>query len=351
MKQYINEIFTIRAIACLSIVLLHSLNYAIDGYRESLSSIEFFSASGFGMLLYFGTPTFILISEILIANSYKHHIPKGFLTKRFKYIFVPYIVMAIFYAVVDIYLNELNFNFYTFTIESAKNIFLGDWHGYFILIIFQFYILHALLYNKLKIWSPSKVLIISFIINFIYLAFFRLTDPMNFIFADYIWERFHWMPIFGWLFYFFIAYYIGTNYNKFITYIMKKKYFLVVILAVSVAVMMCLTLTGVFTRTSKRPDMIFYTLSLVALLFLIASITKRIPKLLSMISRYSFGIYLVHIVFLTVLFQPHNMIPFPIYVVLTFIGSLAGSIFIIYTFNKINIGKFIVGKIGIKPKS
>ena len=174
MKNYINEIFIVRSIACLAIVLLHSLNYAIVGYRENLTTIEYFASSGFGMLFYFGTPTFVLISEILIANSYKDSIPKNFLKKRFKLILIPYIIMAIFYSFVDIHLNSTPLTFKSFIVESLKNIFLGDWHGYFVLIIFQFYILHVLLHNKLKEWKPKLVLSISFIVNLGYLSFFRL---------------------------------------------------------------------------------------------------------------------------------------------------------------------------------
>ncbi|ANR67299.1 acyltransferase family protein [Staphylococcus equorum] len=350
MKNYINEIFAIRTIACLSVVLLHSINYAIAGYRDDLSTLEYLASSAFGMILYFGTPTFILISEILISNSYSDFIPKNFLFKRFKYILIPYIAMAIFYSLVDIHTNNLNLDLSTFIIEASKNIFLGDWHGYFVLIIFQFYILHALLYKKLKVWNPTWVLSISFIINFVYLAFFQLTKPMNFIFADYIWLRFNWILFLGWIFYFFLAYYIGSNYKKFIPMISKFKFLISIILVISFISIMGFTYLEIFERSSKRPDMIIYTCSLVCLLFILASILKRTPKLVGLISRYSYGIYLIHIVFLVLVFHPNENIPFIVYITLTFIGSLVSSIIIIYLLNKFTLGKYLVGKVGLKPK-
>ena len=69
--------------------------------------------------------------------------------KRIRYILIPYTVMGLFYALQYTYQEE-DF-LHAFVLQSAKNIFLGDFHGYFILIIMQFYILHAVLFEFLGV--------------------------------------------------------------------------------------------------------------------------------------------------------------------------------------------------------
>lgn len=351
MKNYINEIFFVRAIACLSVVLLHNLNYAIEGYREMLPNSTVVIASGFAMLFYFGTPAFVLISEILVANSYKERIPKNFLSKRFKLILIPYILMGTLYALPEINAAGGELSVSTFLSTAFQNVVLGEWHGYFVIIIFQFYILHMLLYKKLKVWKPSWVLIVSFLVNAIYLTFFRITEPTNIPIATYIWDRGHWLLFLGWVFYFFIAYYIGVNYQKFKEKISRYKLLIFSAFSVSTVVVMAFTLLDVFYRTSKRPDMILYTCTLVFLIFIGAIYLKRVPKLIGLVSQYSYGIYLLHMFFLIAVFKPTSSIPFPLYVTLTFLGSLVFSMLLIYLLNQIPIGKYVVGKIGVKPKN
>ena len=58
---------------------------------------------------------------------------------------------------------------------------------------------------------------------------------------------------------------------------------------------MTLAYTGILTPIqSKRVDIIFYTISLTFLFFYIASRMQNIPSFLIEVSKYSFGIYLLH---------------------------------------------------------
>ena len=100
-----------------------------------------------------------------------------------------------------------------------KHLLLGDYHGYFILIILQFYVLHYFFHENLKKWSPKIVLPVSFMISALYLGFFNFTPSIQTSVGQYIWDKFYWIPFLGWLFYFTLAYYSGRYYPTFVSYL------------------------------------------------------------------------------------------------------------------------------------
>lgn len=84
MERKLNsEMFVLRSIACLSIALLHAL-YRVydDGNTPWVESV--------GLLLTFGTPVFVFISQFVLSFAYPDGIPAKFWEKRIKYILLPY---------------------------------------------------------------------------------------------------------------------------------------------------------------------------------------------------------------------------------------------------------------------
>src|SRR5690625_809265 len=123
-KGILREIIILRALACLSIVTLHTINQVVwlDNGNGSLD----FALESISGLLSFGTPTFVLISIILLGYAYPDELPNGFYKKRFKFIFVPFLVMALFYGVI--------FNLQAVT-TIPKYVFynvFGYYHGWFV---------------------------------------------------------------------------------------------------------------------------------------------------------------------------------------------------------------------------
>ncbi|MCD8511872.1 MAG: acyltransferase family protein [Bacillus sp. (in: Bacteria)] len=163
----IKEIFIIRAIACLSIVLLHAIGIGLTSISNEVGTLSYITFDSINMFLFFGTPTFIFISELLIAYSYRNRkLPSHFLKKRFKLLFLPFLFMALFYSIP--HATSIN----DWGLKIFLNVFIGDFHGYFVLIIFQFYVLHLLLHKFLQKWRPKVVLTISLAINIAYLSVF-----------------------------------------------------------------------------------------------------------------------------------------------------------------------------------
>lgn len=76
MKVYTSVIFWMRAIACLSVVMIHAISttfYKFDmpnsGYILRVSQV----------VLMYATPMFVFISEFLIAKNYHIYLKENFL--------------------------------------------------------------------------------------------------------------------------------------------------------------------------------------------------------------------------------------------------------------------------------
>lgn len=346
-KKLVNEIFWLRSISCLAIVLIHAIEASIDFQTKQLGSTSF-SLENLHLILLFATPTYVFISEFLLAKAYRDGVPPGFLIKRMRSLLIPYCFMGIVYAVFDM---TKGFTWSAVIVETVKNIVMGDFVAWFILLIFQFYILHMILSRVLNRIPPLRALIFSFVVNVLYLAFFNLTQPIAIIpFHDYIWARGYWIPCLGWLFYFTVGYYAGRNYEYVIQWIRRHKLWIFG----STLLMMALVFLfndHIFTKTtSKRPDMLLYTCCVIGLIFYVSNKVQQIPQWVYHISSYSFSIYLLHKLFMGWIPYISEM-GFIGYTIILFVSSLTGSIIMAYLFNRIPFGRYLVGGIQhVKPK-
>lgn len=343
--KMIPEMFVLRAAACLSITLLHALNRI---YPDPNALLDFVK-----LLLTFGTPAFVFISEMILSYSYPDDTPKSFWRKRIQYIFVPYLLFGAFYAL----MKASEDWFAAGEISPAvlwsylwRHILLGDYHGYFILIVFQFYLLHTLFNRYIRRASPGIVLFLSLAINLIYLASFNFTRAPSFAEASYIWEKMYWLPFAGWLFYFSLAYYCGRNYEKFHKLVSKYGGWSIPATVVAGSIAYMLQAYDVLSKiSSKRVDMVFVTASLIFLICFSVSKVQRLPPFFVWVSKYSFGIYLLHPLWMAVMVIPMQKNPEIatnwIGMTILFIGSVFGSIGVAYMLNKFRWGPYFIGKI------
>ncbi len=344
-KNYISEIFILRAVACLSVVLLHSIEVTQFNVSTIDDKLNVFITI-IRVLLTFGTPTFIFISILLISYSYPNGLPSDFLRRRFKLIMLPYLSMAVFYGVLSSIVGSLSIK--ETIIEVVFHI-LGNYHGYFVLIIFQFYLLSYFFHNYLSRKNPFVIITLSLIINLLYLAIFNFSKaPIDSELVNYIWLKGHWIPFVGWLFYFTLAYYIGKNYAFFLSLLDKHRRLILsatIFFAIITAILSSLELIPV---SSKSYIMVFFTTSMIGTLYNILTKIDSIPYLIMQISRYSFPIYLLHIFFLLIINKALGIIGIDwtfFKIIVLFVGSIVASISATYLLNKLKVGKYLVGGI------
>lgn len=337
----INEVFWLRCIACIAVTFRHALN---NGY------VHYTEMSGYHSIVYimfnfvlFGVPVFVFISEFLLANKYSVRLPKGFIKKRLKILAIPYIFMSIVFAIFEIE----NWTFRNFFTEVSKNLFLGESTVYFIIIIFQFYILHILFRNHLSRLSPRLVIPIAFIINVIYLSIFNFTNPPDNSIGEYFWNPGYWMPFVGWLFYFVLGFYCGQNYSHVIHFIRKNKFIVLILPVVFFSIILINNKYLLLDQDSKRFDMLLFATSIIFLLLLITSFRRKVPKIVIFVSNYSFSIFLLNDFFYKLLLpiSPPDFLNIFTYSSLVFLLSIISSVALSFIFNKFWFGKYLVGNV------
>ncbi|WP_433744911.1 acyltransferase family protein [Falsibacillus pallidus] len=348
-KQPINELYFIRAIACMSVVGIHSLTMLVSHHTLPQTTVQI--ARTLQMILLFATPMFILISEFILSYAYPDKLPKGFYKKRFMFIFLPYIMMALVYS---FYYNSIGSNTIKgFMDISLHNLLQASWHGYFIVIIFQFYFLHTF-YNKfLSKTNPWLIVSFSFVINVVYLYIFSFIEPPvnNLQNAEEIWYGYSRLPFLGWIFYFSIAYYGGRNIPLFKEKLQKYRYALMLLVFFAAGYVLYNYHSGTLQIvSSRRIDILIYTVILYVLLFQLTSKLKKAPNFILQISRYSFAIYLLHplVQLLTNDLLPDNM-NIILYTTIQFTMGIVISILLSMLLNRLPIGFAFIGKLGKVP--
>ncbi|MBJ7573333.1 acyltransferase family protein [Bacillus halotolerans] len=347
----IKEIFMIRCISCLSVVLLHIISMVLMLQAEALADISH-TVDSLRTLLMFSTPAFIFISEFLLARSYPDGVPEGFLKKRGKVIFIPFLFIAAIDALLMASAMGGKLTFLAFVQKYLENVFLGNFIGYFILVIFQFYILHMLFHEYLKKASPKWVLSVSFVVTAAYLGYFSADSPAPASEQGGSFP-FFWVPFAGWLFYFCLAYYCGKEYKRFLALLNQYRWVVYGAAVGSAALVVAVSYFGeVGMISSKRPDIMLYSTSMIFLCFHLFSNIKQVPKIIMFISNYSFSIYLLHAYFMIigyVLLLNMPDIPAVPAVFLLFAVCTAGPILTSWALNKFKYGYLFVGKI-YQPK-
>ncbi|WP_349497286.1 acyltransferase family protein [Bacillus cereus] len=200
-------------------------------------------------------------------------------------------------------------------------------------------------------------MLFSLILNVVYLAIFNFIDPEIVLpiyneKVKYIWYTIlYQIPFMSWIGYFSVAYYCGKNMDVFLSFLEKNIKFIWLACVCTAILVMTLAYTGILTPIqSKRVDIIFYTISLTFLFFYIASRMQNIPSFLIEVSKYSFGIYLLHPFFQLLVeraypnqFSNYNLI---IYIFIAFLIGVLAPMICTHLLNKMKFGPYIVGKVG-----
>lgn len=344
--KIIRELFFIRAIACLSVVMIHAISYAYRSY--SLNGLQIIYLKNIQMLFMFATPSFILISLIILSHSYKNRKPKHFWRKRWQYLMMPYFCIGFLYVLV--FQNE-SLSFADFLIKLLKIYFLGEWVGYFVIIIVQFYALYFILDKYLQRLRPMPTILLSFILNFLYLYHVNFQLKIPFL-KDISFYKYYYLFFFSWIFYFVVGYYIGRHLDRFTELI--KRYYPLILIGILLNYLLIIYLTNekiLTSISSKRVDILLYTCLVLFGLYYIGSKIKKIPTFLLWISQSSYGIYLLHDIILkhvgNKLFTLIS-IPFPVYILLQFLMGVLLPMGIVYIFNQWKKGPLLVGKINLQ---
>jgi peptidoglycan/LPS O-acetylase OafA/YrhL len=304
------EFDLLRSLAIIGVVIIH-ITAPLDLYAHQGIFMYYLFVS-LHLAQRFCVPVFLIISGFFLTYKidYQQN-PTLVLKRRLFRIIPPYLFWSLFFYSLDIALGERTFNLFSLLKDLLTGSAVGAY--YFVILIIQFYILWWLL-SKLKIWSYTKLLMISLgiqilITSYLYYYLFQI----------------HYFPVIdlmyrliaAWSFYFVFGLFLGKNYENTKNFLQKIRVPLILLtcifLLLSIVEFYIIdglnllntinTQTG--TIAAKIETAISYwrissQLYSVAFFLLIISfhntnfLSSGVTQIFKKVSEYSFAIYLIH---------------------------------------------------------
>lgn len=182
-KLRLDELTIMRAIACLSVLMVHISAIPFDEMLGSEWTLTFFAY--FNRAFKYTTPAFIFLSGLM---QYYHNSEgvfnfKKFMKKRFGPIFWPYLTAVLLYETVFLLVGAKGFDLK----GGLVRLLLGtsNYHLYFVVIIMQLYLLMPLILKAFEHFDDKLVLFGSLVVN-LWAREFLIMPYSDRIFINYL---------------------------------------------------------------------------------------------------------------------------------------------------------------------
>ena len=352
-KERLLELDVMRGIAFLFIVLQHTIGGF--SYRDDISFNNFIVSK----FIYIGAETgvelFIFLTAASLIYTYINKFDiKDFYIKKLKFLVLPFVIWSII-----IMIN----NGQTLNVQSILVIFTGDaqYHLWYMGMILRIY-----LYFPIILWITKKVLKQNIYIKsgvFILLAYLYSYVLNHYGIAGFVIEHLfknpsdlekklvNISPIF-YYFYFVIGVYAICNYKKFKEKVLKFKYLISVVYIITFGFYFYIAVTERYSlglpvlKSSIEMSILYRTMSILffyLVSYIIAEKFSIMLNILTVISRYSFPAYLIHVMILNRLTLYVATGPHIIYYLRYFFMVSSISIAISWLINYIPYSEYIVG--------
>lgn len=340
---------TLRVFTTFFVILYHICCIYLDQYGKIPNKTWWFFCFC-NTIVMCSVPVFVMLSGALILQ--KEYLLTDFLKKRFSRILLPFIFWSAVYIAFSIS-NETStgkyMSLYDVVLWSFDKLKFGaEYHLWFVYMIIGLYLFVPIISKWIKNTNENEIVYYLLIWGF----WMLMEQPI----MSYFKIDFHLIHFSGYLGYFILGYYLSIkdfNLNRFAINTISA---LMILLGSTFAAF------GIYQSvlsTSKanlyfQSNLNFHVLLIGSGLFLLYRFNpiknKKIIKIISFFSKYSFGIYLVHILtfksFDTITFYfSYYIIDLDIIyrVPLLAIYSFLISTLMIYLVNKLPFGKYISG--------
>lgn len=291
------ELVYFRALTCMLIILTH----IFTEYMRHLDTTQLAEQKLIYYLQHiviFGTPSFIILSQLLTTLNYDM-VNWKYIWERVKYILLPYFIVGAFYC-----FSESKITATSFTHQLYENLLLGRWHGYFIIVIMQFVLLSYMIFKiSPKIFDSKIMLIATFVIQFSFLHQFDTNEAFSERFLA-IYPLSENTFILGWIFFFFFGAYIGRNYTAVINFLHQYVFIVIILAILSFGIFVIFQHHDYGWVTSFNENLMCYHASMFLLLLSLCLHFKNLMiGSINLVSAFSFFIYLFHPIILSTLYE------------------------------------------------
>lgn len=352
-KERLLELDVMRGIAFLFIVLQHTIGGF--SYIDDISFNNFIVSK----FIYIGAETgvelFIFLTAASLIYTYINKFDiKDFYIKKLKFLVLPFVIWSII-----IIIN----NGQTLNVQSILVIFTGDaqYHLWYMGMILRIY-----LYFPIILWITKKLLKQNIYIKsgvFILLAYLYSYVLNHYGIAGFVIEHLfknpsdlekklvNISPIF-YYFYFVIGVYAICNYKKFKEKVLKFKYLISAVYIITFGFYFYIAVTERYSlglpvlKSSIEMSILYRTMSILFFYLVSCIIAEKFSimlNILTVISRYSFPAYLIHVMILNRLTLYVATGPHIIYYLRYFFMVSSISIAISWLINYIPYSEYIIG--------
>ncbi len=346
----------LRAMAIIGIVFCHA---SVSFVTQGIGRPDFYIAAFFDCFRDFSIPIFVMLSGALLINRRDSLL--DFFKKRLSRIFIPFVFWVVLYIIYSARVID-----HGFSLSKAIDIFFGTsstigvafWFIWMIVIVyFLIFIINKIIEfgcTKIADFDKKFILILTILsVIFIALADFNFINPMSSKITYFI----------SFITYIIIGYFIANN--DYVRNKVSAEMMIAATLILSVGFYFYYIFGFVVPRSILANRFVYMSYFNLLLLLMSVSIfllfkylsrmqfAERIEKsnfgsLITVISKYSFGIYLCHYLILyqlkrsLVRFYAYQspLIWIPVLVILTVVISLV----VLYILNRISVLKRFSGK-------
>lgn len=309
----------LRTIACFSVIVLHTS--ASNWHKSSVESFSWQVFNFYDGLVRFCVPVFVMISGVFFLDPEREFSLDILFQKYILRIIKAFVFWSASYSILINIFKYKAINV-EFLLSTLKQFMVGRYHLWFLFMIFALYLVAPFLRKITCNKNLLEYFIILFLIFGILIPFLQklplfeqtteITDKMNLY------------MVLGFSGYFVIGYYL-VSYE--LSQFMKR----VIYIMGCLGILLTIVFTSIISLMNKEPTEVFYdylspnvlTSSIALFLFFKERVAKhkfseRTITIILRISRYTFGIYLVHDFFnilfwkiglTTLLFNPLGSVP------------------------------------------
>lgn len=314
----VEELDLLRALAAICVVIIHvTATPLVLGVKGSMYHVAVTLANQFAR---FSIPAFVFVTGFVLFYNYRNFGSVNWLDyfrKRITYVLVPYFLWSLFYFLLKQYISFREINLAEAALPFLKALLMGEsfYHLYFVVLIFQFYILFPLvlpLWRRVDKYAGIVTLgIFTLYLIWVGLLFYNIkpvaSPVVNFIF------HYQGKLFLTWLGFFVLGAYCASRLSEVRGFLHRWTNWLILGSVTLLGAMVVEFYNRIadpsvvisYAATSIRPLGIIFTV--LTLMAIVAVALRYLPsnsalaRLTSKISGQSYGIYLIHPLVLTFL--------------------------------------------------
>lgn len=321
-KKYKNKIYGfsyLRAIACLAIIILHTVYSAVLLFENTISPTTKILSLVIVNCMMWAVPCFVMVTGALLLDPNKKIGYKKLFCKYIYRVFAALILFGMLFRIFDIFMDKEPVNISAF-LKGFYEIFTGtSWsHIWYLYLLIGLYLLLPF-YKKIVCYSSKNELIYLLGVYVIFLSILPILKIWDLDCGFYI----HVSTIYP--FYLFCGYAIYNN-----IFCPNKAGSLLLILAGTFFIVLFTIIRWKYEFPSMEIlwgySSVFVIMQAVGLFSLMKnmkeSILAPLKYILTKIDEYSFGIYLVHMIFVRLILRYMQFNPYKNGGIIAFLGVL-----------------------------